>query len=257
VSDPHVVALRYRFVSVNENDRFNSAAPMTLTADGFDLRLAGGILEATPQAHFATAAEARGAIEPFLASWAAQARLERPRRQIRFDFDEAEVIDRIPDGVVVRPPAARIQMFTGNAVIVVDNSTYPAPPVDFRTDPVLDAILGRLGELDAGRATLTDTANWALTKIEAAFGGPRGARNRRATASRALGVDAIPATLGRLASQNDPEIGRKATGPEVPLTANEKAWMRAAIVLIARRIGTRTAGGVPTPMSMGDLPPIP
>ena len=39
MNDPHVLALRYRFVSVNDYDRYGKAAPMTLAANRFDLRL--------------------------------------------------------------------------------------------------------------------------------------------------------------------------------------------------------------------------
>ncbi len=69
--------------------------------------------------------------------------------------------------------------------------------------------------------------------------------------------DAILSTLGRLADQNDPEIGRKANRPVKPFTDNERAWMRAAIVLVARRIGERNSSGPLGRLTMSDLPAIP
>lgn len=258
MSDPHVIALRYRFVSVNEHDRFGEAAPKTFTASGFDLHLSDGVLEVKPHGHLATAEEARAEVEPILADWAAQARLERPRRRIRFDFEDAEIIERVQDGIVVRPPTIRINTVVAEALIVVDNPVYPAEPTGFRTDGVLDTILARLWDLDADRTNLTDAANWVLTKVEDVFGGPLGATSRRRTAAQALALhDDILSNLGRLGSQNDPEVGRKARGPEKPFTRNETAWMRAVIVLIARQIGTHNAGAALLPKSMNDLPPIP
>jgi hypothetical protein len=259
VSDPHVVALHYRFVSVNEHDRFGTAVPFTFTANGFDMRLAEGILDARPHDDFATEQEARAALEPFLADWVAQARLEQARRQIRFDFDDAEIVDRVSDGnVVVRPGTARLRAMAFDAVVVVDNSRYPAPPNNFRTDPVLDSILARLGELDAKRTSLTDAANWVLTKVEHAFGGPPGATKRRRTAARTLALrEEVLSNLGRLADQNDPQHGRKANRPEKPFTAAEQEWLRAAIVLIARQVGAINSGATLVSRSMTDLPAIP
>ena len=127
-----------------------------------------------------------------------------------------------------------------------DNSTYPPPATGFRTDPVLDAILGRLEDLDQRRTTLTDAAYWVLTKVENEFGRGAAKGGARKQAASVLGIDeAILGNLGRLASQNDPEIGRKAKGAVTPFTGNERAWMRAAIVLIARRIGERNASRQP------------
>ena len=178
MSDPHVVAIRYRFVSANEFDRFTKAVPMRVIADGFDLRLEDAILTASPQAHFATIDEARAAIEPFLASWSAHARIERARRDIRFEFEDAHVIDRV-DGSAVYPSVARAQGAAANAAILADNGVYPTPPVHFQTDVVLDALLARLAELDAGRTSITDATYWAVTRIEAAFGTGSGSQVRK------------------------------------------------------------------------------
>jgi hypothetical protein len=255
LSDPHVVRLRYRFTSANELDRFSNAKPMSLTADGFDLHLEDGRLTATPHGHFATIEDSRGAIDPYLQSWSAHARLERARRDIRFEFDDAEVIDRT-DGSTAHPTVVRAAGAAANAAILADNGVYPEPPTDFRTDDVLEALLARLAELDGGRTSITDATYWVVTRIEAAFGSGGGSDVRRSTAA-AIGVDhEILSRMACLASQNDPILGRKAKGVPQPLTESEKGWMRASIVLVAGQIGAVNAGVKPSMKTMADLPPI-
>lgn len=255
VSDPHVVRLRYRFVSANTLDVFTGASPMSLAADGFDLHLKEGVLTAQPHGHFATIEDAREAIEPYLASWSAHARLERAKRDIRFEFEDAHVIDRV-NGSVVFPSVARAAGAAANAAIKVDNGAYPAPPVDFRTDDVLDALLGRLAELDAGRMTITDATYWAVTRIEAAYGTGWGSNVRKSAATAIAVAVKVLSEMARLGSQNDPILGRKAKGAPQALTQTEQDWMRAAIVLVAGQIGVVNAGVTPPTKTMADLPTI-
>jgi hypothetical protein len=249
-----VVNLRYHFVSRNELDRFGKARPMTLTADDFGLELVDDVLTATPQDHFATIEEARAGIEPFLDAWSAHARLERARRVVGFEFEDAKVIDRT-DGSRVYASVARASAAAANAAILVEDGVYPAPPVDFRTDLVLDAILARLADLDGHRTSITDATYWVVTRVEAAYGSSSGSQVR-ASAATALGLETrILDDMGRLASQNDPILGRKAKGTPRELTENEKAWMRAAIVLVAKQVGTFNAGIQPPPgKTMANLP---
>jgi len=247
VNDPHVASLVYRFASTNDLDRFTMAVPLDATIDGFDVHLADGLLTATPHDHFASADDAREILEPQLRDWEAQARVQEVWHSIRFVFENAQVIDRsLGPSVGVSPTAAHGRLAAFEAAVMRDNPTYPPPATGFRTDPVLDAILGRLEDLDQRRTTLTDAAYWVLTKVENEFGRGAAKGGARKQAASVLGIDeAILGNLGRLASQNDPEIGRKAKGAVTPFTGNERAWMRAAIVLIARRIGERNASRQP------------
>lgn len=255
MSDPHVELLRYRFVSVNEQDVFDSAASMAFTEDGFDLRLAGGVLEVRPLSHYASVEDAAKALEPVLTAWEAHARLELARREIRFELINASSIDRATGRPLVSAFAHRAFGFGVAAIATVPNATYPAPPTSFRSDPVLESVLARLSELDAGRAPITHAANWVVTRIEDTYGMGAGGSNTRRKAARTLGLaHNIVDRLARLADQNDPRFGRKAKGPEVFLSDNEIAWMRAAIVLIAQQIGQLNAGA---PLVQKTLPDVP
>ena len=62
-----------------------------------------------------------------------------------------------------------------------------------------------------------------------------GKGGRRKEAAKKLRIDfTILSTLGRLAEQNDPEIGRKANRPVKPFTDSEREWLRTTIVAVAR-----------------------
>ena len=171
---------------------------------------------------------------------------------------DARTIDRATGRPFAAAFSTRVFGFGVAAITTVANTTYPAPPTDFRTDAVLEALLTRLGDLDNGRMSITTAANWVVTKAEAEYGGGRRGSLLRQTAAKALGLEyKILDELGRLASQNDPSVGRKAKGPEIPLTENEKAWMRAAIVLIAQQVGTSNAGASLVAKTLNDLPKYP
>jgi hypothetical protein len=223
VSDTCLEYVRYKFESLNDLDCFDRAAAMTATEGDFDFRLADGMLEARPRVDVPGIDEARAAIEPILAAWAAQAALDQPGREIRFVYHDHRTIRRATGEPLAGSSITQTFSILATAAIKRDNLVYPAPPVGFRPDAVLDAILARLADLQAGRAQVTDVANWVVTRIEMAFGGTAKGSRVRSAAGRALALDPrIINELARLASQNDPSIGRKAKGPEVPLTNAEK-----------------------------------
>lgn len=254
MADTSLEYIRYKFESLNDLDRFDHAAAMTATEGDFDFRLADGILEARPRVDVRGIDEARAAVEPILSAWAAQAALDQPGRQIRFVYHDHRTIRRATGEPLAGASITMPFSILAAAAIKHDNLVYPAPPVGFRTD----AVLARLADLQEGRAQLTDVANWVVTRIETAFGGTSKGSGVRIAVGRVLAVDhRIINEVARLASQNDPTIGRKAKGPEVPLTNGEKEWMRAAVILIARQIGAVNAGATLSPKTMADLPTYP
>ena len=120
-----------------------------------------------------------------------------------------------------------------------------------------DALVQRLRRYRSGGESLTATAYWMLTKIEAAFGGRR-AGHAREGAANALRVDEkILATIGRLSARADSEVGRKAKGDTTPLNGPELAWLESAITRLTRRAGefAASSGNLPI-VTMSDLPKL-
>ena len=149
MNDPHVACLVYRFRSTNDLDRFSAPTPLDASLDDFDVHLEGGVLTATPLAHFASADDARELLDPKLRAWEAQVRIRDIWHSIRFEFEDANVIDRAASrDVSAFAWTARGRGAAFDPVVIRDNGAYPPPARDFATDPILDSIIGRLEDLD-------------------------------------------------------------------------------------------------------------
>jgi len=93
--DPHVVELRYRLV-LSGDDEFRDPPPVERERDAFSVRLAGGLLTVTMKEHHSTIDSARARVDPFVQSWEISAALQSRRRQVSFEYEDADVIDRDP-----------------------------------------------------------------------------------------------------------------------------------------------------------------
>jgi hypothetical protein len=101
-----------------------------------------------------------------------------------------------------------------------------------------------------GQESLAAGGYWLLTKLEDLHGS-------RADAAEAMGVDgAVLDMLGRLTAQNDPEVGRKAKGPQAPFTDAERAWLLAASRVLALRQAELHAGVPLAWITFDDLPAL-
>jgi len=252
VNDPHVNALVYRFRSLEPMDRFGAAAPLGTGLDRFSVRLEGETLRAEPLDHHATGEEARAALEPRLHDWEVAARLSVPPHAIRFDYLDAEIVDRspTPGGTVVRPGTARATVFTADAYVAVDNARFPEPDPTFRTNSLVEPILDRLERSRQDQTRLAYDAYWIHVAVCRAFGG-------EAEAAKALGVSAnVLKQLKRIANKHDPDISRKPAGSVVPITPEERAWLLEAMRVLADRSGARPARPSRR-WTLADLPLLP
>lgn len=96
MNDPHVNALRYRFV-VGKDVDYNNAAPLSVTTEDFDLFLDGKNAVFKMKGHYSTANEAKAVVERYLRAWDILIGLEQDPEDFRLEFDHADIIDRSPD----------------------------------------------------------------------------------------------------------------------------------------------------------------
>jgi hypothetical protein len=252
--DPHVETLYYRFRSLNDQDTFDKAAPLSGALGDFDFTLESQLLTARPRSHFGDRESARRALEPFLRSWELDALLSPSNHRIQFEYDHSDVIDRQPDGdnVVVYPDTIQVRAVAFDAVVRRDNGRYPEPDSTFIASPITERLAERLRRVRDKEAEVPATAYFVLTDLVGEYGGPKG---RREVAAAALSVDPkILDTMGKLTDRRDPDLGRKAGRSPVPLTMDELGWLHAAMTALIRRTGEVTAGGSVRPLSMADLP---
>lgn len=239
---------------VNERvtDDFGSAAPLEDHLGGWSIRLQDGVLTATPAEAFRSRKLAREDLEQRLREWSQSAFLTADAFRFRFDYErsDVEVIDPDARNVHVFPEPARLTLTMGEPTVQRGHRTFPPPDTTFRRTPLTDLLSERLHALRDGRAELPAVAYLVLSAIETSFGGRKKCAATLFVDPRVLG------NLGRLSSQFDPEIGRKAEGDPKPLAAQELAWLQAVVVRLVRRVGEHATGRPIRQMTLNDFPPL-
>lgn len=180
--DPHVVSLTYQLVPSERTSFADSAEPIEDETDVFSMRLDEGVVTFEMREHHASEASARGAVEPYLRAWEIDHALWAGSSEIRFEFEDAELIDRDPppprqpgEPQTVQAGMAAELNLAGSAVANVTRGSYPKPPKDFALDPDVETLWNRhQGYLVGGREPLQSMAYFCLTVVEHAHGGRAG-----------------------------------------------------------------------------------
>ena len=256
MNDPHVVSLKYR-VRAPEEDSFDEAQPLSHETDEFTLVLEENVLRIRPRYHHASADDARAAIELFLRSWEIDAALGFGRSELRFDYEDAEIIDRNPPAPgtsqIIGLSTLELVSVAESLAVKLSHGEYPAPPVSFVATPDVETLWQRFEGYLNGREPLSSTAYFCITLIEARAGG-------RAKAAHSLNISRkVLSKLGELASTRGSDASARKAQPgttPVPLTEPEVKWVEDTVKAIIRRIAEVSAGGTTTHISMGDLPSI-
>lgn len=255
--DPHVVSLRYKLETV-PTVTFNNPPPVKVETDAFLLCLENGRAFVEMKEHFAAVEAARSAVDPYLHSWELDVALRFGRQEIRFTYEDAEVIDRNP------PPPGSPQVIqlsavisatssSGTATLTVARREYPFPPKHFRANPDVDTLWHRFDGYNQGREPLLAMAYFCLTLLEARAGGRKNAGKLYRVHKDVL------SKLGELtASTGDERTARKLkeTSALVPLAPTETRWIEAAVKAIIRRVGEIDANPSLDVLAMSDLPTL-
>ena len=254
MNDPHVESISYEIRFPDDGFSVSPAAPpVDFVLGDFDCHLDAGVLSARPTVHFASAEAAHAALEPLLHDWEAELELGLNRR-MTFESPGSHVVDRDPDAGAFHAVGLSDSLRLSDSLTAhIESSVWPDPPTGrFRNTPFVGLLRIRRRDLADGREQLTALAYWLLTQAEQRFGGRQGAASALAVSSNVL------STLARLASQNDPEHGRKASSqPEKPLTPTELGWLRAAFDAVLVRAAEADSGHTPTSeLTMANLPQL-
>jgi hypothetical protein len=255
MNDPHVEHLSFTAEPLG-NISYRDPPPVDVTLPVGSLRLESGILTVHPSVHFATEAEAKKAVEPYLRSWEIDSDLRWGVGTLRFKFTDSLIIDRNP------PPPGSHQVISANAAVVlvtagqgsihVTRATYPEPPVRFLATKEVEILVHRFTEHMAGREPLTGMAYFSLTVVQALAGGRKEAASRFALDVRIL------SRIGELSSSGDHRTARKIQKgkPLRALTSAEENWLREAVKLLIRRVGEEASGAGLTRLPLSALPHV-
>jgi hypothetical protein len=211
--------------------------------------------------HYPDVGEARRVVGDFLRSWEIKTALELRRGEMRFQFEDSQVIDRDPPppGSPKIVPLSGVANFTGNltAVLHATRRKYPDPPTVFTVTPDVETLWQRYNNYLDGKEPLPSMAYFCLTLIENKAGG----KKKRESAAKLFLIDEeILSTLGNLTTnRGDPKTARKV--PEkgknmIALRNNEEKWIKAAVKILIRRMGELANIQTAKLISMNDFPKI-
>jgi hypothetical protein len=257
--DYHVVSMTYS-VKSTEDVTYDAPPPVEFETDEAHFRLVDAKLTCQMKVHFSTAEEARAVVNPVLRAWELDADLRLGNAALRFQYEDAEIVDRTP-----QPPGTvrGHVLFAGVGEMVVAEAAvsahvtrraYPAPPCDFRITPDVATLSQRYQGYLEGREPLPTMAYFCLTVLEAAAGGGRNARRKAATMYNIKYQ--VLKKLGELTSvRGDHSTARKMLTPETtPLSGEEDAWIQATIKQIIWRLGDQRSPATLPTITMAALP---
>ena len=234
--DLHVVALIYR---LQPSEHVSYAEPPLLLFENeiARFRLEEDRLRCELKVHVATSEEARGLIDPILRDWEVEVELAWSRGELRFIYQDAEIIDRTPStpgairGHVMVALGGAYSVATANAASHIIRRRYPDPPVGFHLTPDAESILLRFRGYQDGREPLLSMAYFCLTVVLSAAGG-------LSNAAKAFGIaESVLRKLGELTSnRGDLTTARKARATKHPLTGAERAWIEATVKQLVLRL---------------------
>lgn len=250
--DPHVEWLECGMTS---GWLFADPPPVDWETPVFRAKLDHGILRVNMRDHFATEAEARAAVYPFLLTWEIDVALTHGDRGITFTFKESHRVDRDPPPPGVASTGGAIVSMQGRASVSatghVTLKTYPAVPSNFVAVPDVITLWSRFEGFKDGREPLASMAYFCFSMLTNRYGGIN-------AASKTLAVDKdVLRKVGELSTnRGDPSTARKMTPQLAPITTTEARWLDAAVRALICRVGEIAAGHSPLQLTMKQLPPL-
>src|SRR5438094_939565 len=150
----HVVALLYR-LQPGGHVSYPDLPPLAFENEVARFGLEKNQLRCDMKLHVATSEEARALVDPALRDWEMEIELARGPGELRFIYENAEIIDRTPAipgvirGHVMVAAQEALLVSTGNLTCHITRGKYPDPPVGFHLSPDAESILVRFRGCDS------------------------------------------------------------------------------------------------------------
>ena len=133
MNDPHVEALIH-LIEHNSTVRYEDAASIEIERPGFRVRIEDGRARFELKEHYATASEARAAVQPFIDQWHFEVLLASGPDRFTLRFKEPKIVDRNPTpGVAAISAHISTGVPTVGATVRVSKQ-YPLPPSEDAMD---------------------------------------------------------------------------------------------------------------------------
>lgn len=137
--DPHVVSLQYR-LEADPGVTFQNPPPVEDETETFRVRLDNGVATFQLKDHFPSEEAARKIVDAYVRAWEIATALRHDHQEIKFVFEDAEVVDRDPPppdslGIIAVAGVYSVSA-VGAATVQVSWSDYPHRPRGLRFRPM-------------------------------------------------------------------------------------------------------------------------
>ena len=267
MNDPHVEALHY-WVEHDDSVDYDNATPLEYEDDLVNVHLDKREVTLRPKEHYASAEEARDALEAFIRNWEFEATVEARSTHFQLKYLDAKVIDRNPTppppGVIaVSAQPVRFMFNLPAARGRVGKPKYPSPPDSLMlnsNNPTALAMLHRLDRYHQGRETLAAMTYFCLTVLGDSVPATKGTTEARKAVRDHYYISAdLQRRVAGLSSEKGGAEARKADGIKQDFTEEERAFLVAAVKAFTRRVAEKAAN--PTTelkmITLADLPHLP
>ena len=266
MNDPHVKALYY-WVEHDESVDYENAEPLNYEDELAEVHLEKRELTIKPKEHYASTEEAWDALESFIRNWEFDAAVESGSRGFELKYLNADVIDRNPTPPPPGVVEASVSFRAGSPKVSIraraGKPWYPSPSEGQRldcSDPTALAMLFRLDRYHQGRETLAAMTYFCLTVLGNSVSATKGTTETRKAVRDHYSISAdLQKKVAALSSEKGGSEARKAGGMEQEFTAEERAFLVAAVKAFTRRVAEKTAN--PTTelkmITLADLPHLP
>lgn len=257
MNDPHVKSLNYQLIT-GENVDYKKAPPISEETDDFVLRVENDLASFEMKMHFSTKEDAKALVDSFLKRWEILIGLAHDPGDLRFEYKNAEVIDRAPDNknsVVLNVDPLLTRASIDATLLRVSRGRFPPPPKHFDISPDVETMYLRYNAYRDGKESLLSMAYMCLTVLETSAGGRSKAASKYSISKTVLN------TLGTICSKKgDQSQARKAPkkGAFCALSHSESDWVTKVVKALIHRAGEwahKPSAPLPT-INMADLPPL-
>ncbi len=254
MNDQYVTALVYGVKCADWVD-YSQAIPLQRERPGFQVKVEDGKARFDLKERYATAEEARKAVEDYVLAWNVSACCTLGPDFFRLEFDKA-VFAPAPQPVRLR---AKLK-----ASGISHRRNYPKPPSDIAVTSDVESMYQRYIGYHSEHERLESMAYFCLSMLEAPPSRPnsqarRYFKKRKAAAQKYQIEKDVLAEIGYLSSAKGGPLGaRKSEGVNTELTQQERHFLEQALKKMIRRAAEKAHNpdaDLPK-ISMSNLPPI-
>ena len=270
MNDPHVVALIYH-VNLGSSVDYSKAEPLYVEESEFRLVVKDKKARFELKQHYATATDAKEAIQDYIRKWEFDAYLNHGPSYFQLEYSKPEIVDRMttPGVITIHALPLTGKDSISKGCLVTCPFTYPSPPSDIRLNSHIEAMYQQYVNYCRGReGTLLSMAYFCLTVVENLAQPPVASSHKRKTSGKRLKAaqkynisQDVLNEIGRLVStRGGPIEARKEEGSDrdLTLTPDERRFLEQAIKKLIRRVAEKThdRNKVLPVISLSDFPPI-